>query len=66
MVLDFFETKPKIVDALLNKNSSGHMQSGLQNPLNYYSMSGMNNWGFVWYFLFYFIFIVSNVWKFPY
>ena len=47
MVLDFFEFKPKILEALVKNNSSQpqtyNNQSTL-NPTGYYTMTGMGEW----------------------
>lgn len=42
MVLDFFESKPKILEALINKNSQPQTYNNPTtiNPTGYYSMTG--------------------------
>lgn len=42
MLLDFFESKPKILEALLNKNTQPQTYNNPTaiNPTGYYSMSG--------------------------
>ncbi len=44
MVLDFFESKPKVLEALLNKNiqTQSYNSSNIPlNPMGYYSMGGL-------------------------
>jgi len=44
MVLDFFESKPKILEALFTKNAQTtnyNNSSLISNPMGYYSMHGM-------------------------
>ena len=45
MVLDFFQTKPKILEALLSSNTAGvnyNSQSSSQNMMQYYQPMGNN------------------------